>query len=120
MVNYTQSYYDGLVLSPIPYFHYQFSPLWGKGEGEAAVIFIAIHCSSYFNVIYTCTLAGHVRISDLGLAVEVPEGESIRGRVGTVGYMGEYYTVFLTIHLLNCGLARVKQPHSLIFAIRSA
>ncbi|XP_038071102.1 G protein-coupled receptor kinase 5-like isoform X2 [Patiria miniata] len=30
---------------------------------------------------------GHVRISDLGLAVEIPEGESIRGRVGTVGYM---------------------------------
>lgn len=32
--------------------------------------------------------AGHVRISDLGLAVEIPEGESVRGRVGTVGYMG--------------------------------
>ncbi|KAI8481552.1 G protein-coupled receptor kinase 6, partial [Branchiostoma belcheri] len=32
-----------------------------------------------------CT--GHVRISDLGLAVEIPEGEMIRGRVGTVGYM---------------------------------
>ncbi|PIK55453.1 putative G protein-coupled receptor kinase 5 [Apostichopus japonicus] len=32
-------------------------------------------------------LLGHVRISDLGLAVEVPEGETIRGRVGTVGYM---------------------------------
>ncbi|XP_025095259.1 G protein-coupled receptor kinase 5-like isoform X3 [Pomacea canaliculata] len=30
---------------------------------------------------------GHVRISDLGLAVEIPPGESIRGRVGTVGYM---------------------------------
>ncbi|XP_071506475.1 G protein-coupled receptor kinase 5-like [Diadema antillarum] len=30
---------------------------------------------------------GHVRISDLGLAVEIPEGETIRGRVGTVGYM---------------------------------
>ncbi|CAL8362344.1 unnamed protein product [Lota lota] len=30
---------------------------------------------------------GHIRISDLGLAVHVPEGESIRGRVGTVGYM---------------------------------
>lgn len=30
---------------------------------------------------------GHVRISDLGLAVEIPEGESIKGRVGTVGYM---------------------------------
>jgi len=29
---------------------------------------------------------GHVRISDLGLAVEVPE-EGVRGRVGTVGYM---------------------------------
>ncbi|XP_049880484.1 G protein-coupled receptor kinase 2 [Pectinophora gossypiella] len=31
--------------------------------------------------------AGHVRISDLGLAVDVPEGGSVRGRVGTVGYM---------------------------------
>lgn len=30
---------------------------------------------------------GHVRISDLGLAVEIPEGEMIKGRVGTVGYM---------------------------------
>lgn len=30
---------------------------------------------------------GHVRISDLGLAEEVPEGETIKGRVGTVGYM---------------------------------
>lgn len=29
---------------------------------------------------------GHVRISDLGLAVEIPE-EGVRGRVGTVGYM---------------------------------
>jgi len=30
---------------------------------------------------------GHVRISDLGLAVDIPEGEAVRGRVGTVGYM---------------------------------
>lgn len=30
---------------------------------------------------------GHVRISDLGLAVEIPPHETIRGRVGTVGYM---------------------------------
>lgn len=30
---------------------------------------------------------GHIRISDLGLAITVPEGELIRGRVGTVGYM---------------------------------
>lgn len=31
---------------------------------------------------------GHVRISDLGLAMDIPEGEMVRGRVGTVGYMG--------------------------------
>lgn len=30
---------------------------------------------------------GHIRISDLGLALEIPEGEMVRGRVGTVGYM---------------------------------
>ncbi|ODM95016.1 G protein-coupled receptor kinase 2 [Orchesella cincta] len=32
---------------------------------------------------------GHVRISDLGLAIEIPEGETVRGRVGTVGYMDD-------------------------------
>lgn len=35
------------------------------------------------------TPPGHIRISDLGLAVKIPEGDLIRGRVGTVGYMGE-------------------------------
>ncbi|KAM9455884.1 G protein-coupled receptor kinase 5 isoform 2-T2 [Clarias gariepinus] len=30
---------------------------------------------------------GHIRISDFGLSVIVPEGELIRGRVGTAGYM---------------------------------
>ncbi|EDO47578.1 predicted protein [Nematostella vectensis] len=30
---------------------------------------------------------GHVRISDLGLAVQIRNGETIRGRVGTIGYM---------------------------------
>lgn len=30
---------------------------------------------------------GHVRISDLGLATEILEGEYVHGRVGTVGYM---------------------------------
>lgn len=39
--------------------------------------------------------AGHVRISDLGLAVEIPEGESVRGRVGTVGYMGKLCIICL-------------------------
>lgn len=33
--------------------------------------------------------SGHIRISDLGLAVHVPEGQTIKGRVGTVGYMGK-------------------------------
>ena len=33
--------------------------------------------------------AGHIRISDLGLAIELPEGQKAKGRVGTVGYMGE-------------------------------
>lgn len=37
---------------------------------------------------------GHIRISDLGLAVQIPEGETIRGRVGTVGYMGENLVLF--------------------------
>ncbi|XP_031551114.1 G protein-coupled receptor kinase 5-like [Actinia tenebrosa] len=30
---------------------------------------------------------GHVRISDLGLAVQIRNGDTIRGRVGTIGYM---------------------------------
>ncbi|KAJ8400094.1 hypothetical protein AAFF_G00401330 [Aldrovandia affinis] len=30
---------------------------------------------------------GHIRISDLGLAITVRKGETTRGRVGTVGYM---------------------------------
>lgn len=30
---------------------------------------------------------GHIRISDLGLAIELPEGQKAKGRVGTVGYM---------------------------------
>ncbi len=38
---------------------------------------------------HCCHAAGHIRISDLGLAIKVPEGELIRGRVGTVGYMGK-------------------------------
>lgn len=42
-------------------------------------------------VLLTCAIlcTGHIRISDLGLAVHVPEGQTIKGRVGTVGYMGK-------------------------------
>lgn len=47
-------------------------------------------CKVHFqtNQLALLYIVGHVRISDLGLAVEIPEGESIKGRVGTVGYMG--------------------------------
>merc|ERR1719282_1556567 len=51
---------------------------------------------------------GHVRISDLGLAVEIPEGEAVRGRVGTVGYMApeiidnEKYTFSPDYFSLGC------------------
>lgn len=33
---------------------------------------------------------GHIRISDLGLAVRLSEGGLVRGTVGTLGYMGMY------------------------------
>ena len=34
-------------------------------------------------------VSGHTRISDLGLAVYIPQGDMVKGRVGTVGYMGK-------------------------------
>lgn len=40
------------------------------------------------HILCLLTRTGHIRISDLGLAVQIPEGETVRGRVGTVGYMG--------------------------------
>ena len=52
-------------------------------------LWIGILCWSKVNK-YNCLFTGHVRISDLGLAEEVPEGETIKGRVGTVGYMGKF------------------------------
>lgn len=33
---------------------------------------------------------GHIRISDLGLAVRLSEGKLVGGRVGTLFYMGMY------------------------------
>lgn len=44
---------------------------------------------------------GHVRISDLGLAVEIPEGEMVRGRVGTVG---ECHSTHIFKCVANCYL----------------
>lgn len=43
---------------------------------------------------------GHVRISDLGLAVELKDNEPIKGRVGTVGYMGNYLSFLLEALLI--------------------
>ncbi|QQP48942.1 G protein-coupled receptor kinase, partial [Caligus rogercresseyi] len=60
--------------------------------------------------------AGHVRISDLGLALRIPEGETVRGRVGTVGYMApevientkysfspDYFSLGVLIYEMICG-----------------
>lgn len=45
---------------------------------------------SFFHlVIFMQYSLGHTRISDLGLAVYIPQGEMVKGRVGTVGYMGK-------------------------------
>lgn len=44
-------------------------------------------------VIFLFELPGHLRISDLGLAVEIEYNCSLKGRVGTAGYMGTF--VFL-------------------------
>lgn len=57
-----------------------------------------------------CWFTGHVRISDLGLAVEIPEGESIKGRVGTVGYMGKCIrcSVWLKVIVVHLLLFKIK------------
>ncbi|XP_060044531.1 G protein-coupled receptor kinase 4 isoform X2 [Erinaceus europaeus] len=61
---------------------------------------------------------GHIRISDLGLAMEVPEGETIRGRAGTVGYMApevinnESYTFSPDWWGLGCLIYEMIQGHS--------
>lgn len=47
---------------------------------------------------------GHVRISDLGLAVEIPEGEMVRGRVGTVGMSAPIFHFILIIRFV-CAFA---------------
>ncbi|XP_075848996.1 G protein-coupled receptor kinase 4 [Microcebus murinus] len=61
---------------------------------------------------------GHIRISDLGLAVEIPEGQTVRGRVGTVGYMApevidnENYTFSPDWWGLGCLIYEMIQGHS--------
>nr|XP_054109521.1 G protein-coupled receptor kinase 4 isoform X6 [Callithrix jacchus] len=61
---------------------------------------------------------GHIRISDLGLALEIPEGQVVRGRVGTVGYMApevvsnENYTFSPDWWGLGCLIYEMIQGHS--------
>uniref|UniRef100_A0A4W5NP65 G protein-coupled receptor kinase n=1 Tax=Hucho hucho TaxID=62062 RepID=A0A4W5NP65_9TELE len=61
---------------------------------------------------------GHIRISDLGLAVHVPEEETIKGRVGTVGYMApevvknERYTFSPDWWALGCLLYEMIEGQS--------
>uniref|UniRef100_A0A6Q2ZC14 G protein-coupled receptor kinase n=1 Tax=Esox lucius TaxID=8010 RepID=A0A6Q2ZC14_ESOLU len=61
---------------------------------------------------------GHIRISDLGLAVHVPEGQNIKGRVGTVGYMApevvknERYTFSPDWWALGCLLYEMIEGQS--------
>ncbi|XP_076794452.1 G protein-coupled receptor kinase 4 isoform X9 [Arvicanthis niloticus] len=61
---------------------------------------------------------GHIRISDLGLAMEVPEGHMVRGRVGTVGYMApeiinhEKYTFSPDWWGLGCLIYEMIAGHS--------
>ncbi|XP_030069069.1 G protein-coupled receptor kinase 6 isoform X2 [Microcaecilia unicolor] len=61
---------------------------------------------------------GHIRISDLGLAVHIPEGRSIKGRVGTVGYMApeviknERYTFSPDWWALGCLLYEMIEGQS--------
>ncbi|XP_071470208.1 G protein-coupled receptor kinase 4 isoform X4 [Marmota flaviventris] len=61
---------------------------------------------------------GHIRISDLGLALQIPEGEMVRGRAGTVGYMApevinnEKYTFSPDWWGLGCLIYEMIQGHS--------
>ncbi|CAH2277314.1 G -coupled receptor kinase 6 isoform X1 [Pelobates cultripes] len=61
---------------------------------------------------------GHIRISDLGLAVQIPEDQTIKGRVGTVGYMApevvrnERYTFSPDWWALGCLLYEMIEGQS--------
>ncbi|XP_053317856.1 G protein-coupled receptor kinase 6 [Spea bombifrons] len=61
---------------------------------------------------------GHIRISDLGLAVHIPEDQTIKGRVGTVGYMApevvknERYTFSPDWWALGCLLYEMIEGQS--------
>uniref|UniRef100_A0A4W5NNM5 G protein-coupled receptor kinase n=1 Tax=Hucho hucho TaxID=62062 RepID=A0A4W5NNM5_9TELE len=72
----------------------------------------------FFKVATLCLDDSHIRISDLGLAVHVPEEETIKGRVGTVGYMApevvknERYTFSPDWWALGCLLYEMIEGQS--------
>uniref|UniRef100_A0A8C3YRI3 G protein-coupled receptor kinase n=1 Tax=Catagonus wagneri TaxID=51154 RepID=A0A8C3YRI3_9CETA len=61
---------------------------------------------------------GHIRISDLGLAVQIPEDQAVHGRVGTLGYMApevltnENYTFSPDWWGLGCLIYEMIEGHS--------
>ncbi|KAM7392332.1 hypothetical protein PAMA_007446 [Pampus argenteus] len=65
---------------------------------------------------------GHIRISDLGLAVRLSEGGLVRGRVGTVGYMApevighEHYGMSADWWGLGCLIYEMTAGHPLLRA----
>uniref|UniRef100_A0A672T333 G protein-coupled receptor kinase n=1 Tax=Sinocyclocheilus grahami TaxID=75366 RepID=A0A672T333_SINGR len=69
-------------------------------------------------VFYAAEICCHIRISDLGLAVHIPEGQTIKGRVGTVGYMApevvknERYTFSPDWWALGCLLYEMIEGQS--------
>lgn len=88
-------YVDSLTVFKL-HFSYHSSPIYSLTTGiapprhscDAVVWPISFHLYTIKIRIFSYSCVGHIRISDLGLAVQIPEGETIRGRVGTVGYMG--------------------------------
>lgn len=49
----------------------------------------------------TSLFLGHVRLSDMGLAIQLNREDKVHGRVGTVGYMGIYKLYFFCFFIAN-------------------
>uniref|UniRef100_A0A671ME24 G protein-coupled receptor kinase n=1 Tax=Sinocyclocheilus anshuiensis TaxID=1608454 RepID=A0A671ME24_9TELE len=84
-----------------------------EGLNKERVEFYAAEILCGLNYVYNfafcpCFLTGHIRISDLGLAIILKEEKLVKGRVGTVGYMAPevitntYYSVSVDWWGLGC------------------
>lgn len=69
-------------------YHEQICSCCNKAECDKT---ICCEITGWFQV-WFFFLKGHIRISDLGLAVRLMDGKLVQGRVGTLGYMGRYMT----------------------------